>query len=551
MNNKVAEILRERWVLPEVWGEVESYQQNIIVPQNSKQGLMLLYKHIVAQSLTIAHTDVDVDGIGTNYILRQFLRALGMNKVSFTMNKDKTHGILDKHVEFVNSHPEIQFVIATDSSSNELETIKKFNCDVLVIDHHDMLHTETVGLCNDGVHQFVIISNMIDSTTFAEDIQWLWQMNNTVDYSKVTPFKADEHMSCGVLICEFFRLFQIAYRTSDILSISQLYQWGAVTLFTDYIPTNNRRNQWYVSQIANNSTIEPTLKRIMSALNQYHWQIDKSAVNYTIAPIFNKAIRANAGSQVLDILMNRPSDIEELKVYGDIQKEIMHKALYTKDADGEDVKIEFDKENKGYVEYNISSLGISKSYAGVIGSAISDNTKKPVACYIVKEDGIYAGSFRGRNRNVEYRKIFEGFADNIYAQGHKTAFGFKTLPEQLEPIMERVKYSEQHSKDTLVGVSLGNIQPCDRCMYHFDTWEDIKKDFGIAFIATGNARVPTDMEINIKVRSGDVKLVEETGKIFKYDVLGVVCTAFSRLVGPYFNVYVEYTSEINFFIKNI
>lgn len=541
MNELVEKLIRERWRIPEVWGEASVEEPELIFPVNTWKALQLINKHVRSNSNTLVHTDVDMDGFGTNYIIRQFMRALGLSNLYFIVNKDKEHGIQQRHADYVNGHKEIRFVIITDSSCNELETIKNFNCDVLVVDHHEVLHSELSGKCNDGVHDYVIVTNMVDSTTYEEDRLGL---AGKVD---VKEFKADPDMSCGVLLHELLRVYQRVYCDADILKISQLAQWAGVTLITDCVELRNRRNQWFIEQLTKGSAVETNLKSIIQGALPYYRRPDISLIEYSVAPLFNKAIRAGASSEALNILLNSPLESGNLTKYGEVQKEATRKALYTVDEDGNQVKINWLSTLSSYVILEIEPS--IKNYSGVIAANIQGSANKNVAVYRYLTNGLVKGSFRGRSRGVDYRRFFENYRTGIYAQGHDSAFGFECYFEELKDIMKKLPTIENEQRDNFE-VSLGDMPDKDKGQYHFDNWDSLRYYAGLMRIAMGNARVLSDAKINIKVHVDNVKPIKQTGKTWDYDVMGVACKAFDKLEGLYFYVYVEYTSEINFFIRS-
>lgn len=547
INEKVDALLNEYWKCPEVWKEKEAVQPFIILPTNTSVALSILNKHIRNKSNVLIHTDVDMDGFGTNYILRKFLYLQGLTSLNFCVNKDKVHGILPKHVAYVNKPGSgIDLVIITDSSSNEIETIKKFKCDVIVIDHHNMEEPIFNGMCDDGEHRFVIVNNTIDNLSHNVDSSWLYTMCGSTLALTVKPFEADPDMSCGVLMYELLRVYQIAFNTSDILQDNQLAQWAAVTLFTDAIDLRTPRNQWYISQLVDNSSCETTLKRLMELINPYKTKPSKTAVNYSIAPQFNKAIRANAGSQALEILFYKPQDVLQLSVYSKQQEEAVSTAMRFM----VDKLIDSITKKKGYVIFDMTDMGINKTYAGVIASKISGEYYVNCVVFIRTEEGTCKGSFRGRIKRVKYIDEFTKLGEDVFAQGHDEAFGFECTYEQLESVMKHLSDVEV-ARDEKWGISLGDMPESEKLKYHFNNWEELRYYGGLILIATGNARINSDMELHFKVSANNVRFIEEHGKVFNYDVMGVNCKSFSRLTGSYFNVYAEYTSEINFYIKAI
>ena len=158
------------------------------------------------------HSDVDVDGIGSGYIMNKFLKHYGIKPI-LMINKDKKHGITEKYVETVNGM-KLDLLIVLDSSSGKQDILSKFNCPVLVIDHHN----PTGELRKEN---FTII--------------------NSVENYKET-------MSCGLVVYEFLRAY-LAYRgEAEWIYEDKLYQWAVVTLFTDVITLDTKRNQFYLDR---------------------------------------------------------------------------------------------------------------------------------------------------------------------------------------------------------------------------------------------------------------------------------------------------------------
>ena len=163
-------ILLEKWKYSFVTGDTECEKPEMCIFKNTSLALYMLNKHIRNNSTIMLHTDVDVDGIGSTYILNKVIKNQCNSIIYSIINKDKVHGIQQKHVDFIKSRPDlgIGLIIISDSSSNEIDIIKQFNCDVLVIDHHEILHNDTYGKCTDGIHDYVIVNNTIDDMRYPE-----------------------------------------------------------------------------------------------------------------------------------------------------------------------------------------------------------------------------------------------------------------------------------------------------------------------------------------------------------------------------------------------
>ena len=541
-------ILLEKWKYADVFGQNECEKPGYLVFKNTAYALDLLKHHVDNNSKICLHTDVDVDGIGTTYIMKRALENMGNNKFVVLINKDKVHGIQKKHADYFNNNP-IDLMLVTDSSCNEIEVIKQFTCDVLVIDHHDLSHNDLVGYCNDGVHRYVIVNNTIDNDNYEEDIKWLKSKNSTA-FNNLEKYIGDSDMSCGLVVYEMLRLYCECFNNPKLLENLMLFQWVGVTLLTDVVNTINRRNQWYLDKTVFGMNMESSLKSMMHNLTSFKASLDKSYIQYTFAPTINKAIRAGQSQHALETVINKPYDIASLKGYGELQKQAVDKAITveTIDYSTETRTVLQRMFNTPTIMLDISKLGISPNYSGVIASRLSGDNNKNAAVFTITDKGLCKGSFRGKHKNVNYRKYFADYSNDIYAQGHPGAFGFELTKEQLECIMNTIHTIEPVGMER-PWLTLGNMNTDEYGVYHIDSLDDFKRQGYIWKIAVGNSKVTSKDEIVIRVKASDVVLKSTKGKIFIYDVLGLECKAFKPLSGEYFDIYIEYTNEINMYIR--
>jgi len=567
-------ILLEKWKMLEVTGDVATEIPGMCVFNNIVKAIEMLHKHILLKSKIALHIDVDVDGIGSGYILNKFLISHDITDAMLVINNDKVHGIQDRHVKFFLSNPIIDLIIISDSSSNEIELIKQFNCDVLVIDHHEVLHKELSGKCNDGVHDFVIVNNTLANNESKEDILWL-KSKNISAFNNIEEFHGESQMSCGLVIYELLRVYSNCFSNPKIIENLMLYQWAGTTLLTDAIPLITKRNQWYLDKTVHSEDVETTLKIMKNILNKWKVTLDKTYINYTFAPVINKAIRAGKSKEALSVVMANPYDIMSLDEYKKLQEHAVNSVAYINYTQLESIKQEYrnlgwtdeaaiqDLKIKGYTtelvprkfdtEYimiDISSYNIHPNYTGVIAGRLSGENNKNVACYTITSDGKAKGSFRGRTLDTDYRKFFEDYSDDIYAQGHPPAFGFECTIEQLKDIMSKIN-SIEIQVDNRIFLSVGDIPDEEKGIYHIVSFQEFKQNRYLLRLGIGNSKVANRDEIYIKVNARDVVLKETKGKLFIYDVLGLECKAFKQLTGSYFKLYAEFTNELVFYIKQL
>lgn len=542
------DILIEKWKNNGVTKDREIEQQGYLVFNNTANVLEKLNHHFSRNSTIAFHTDVDVDGLGTTYIFKKLAENVGATKHLFMINKDKVHGVQQKHADYINKVKNVDLMIITDSSSNEIDIIKQFNCDVICVDHHELLHNDLYGKCNDGIHDYIIVNNTIKN--YNQDIDNLWLRKKSPDtFGNLLEYNGDKDMSCGVVVYELLRLYCVCFGHKNLLENLMLYQWAGITLLTDVINTLNDRNQWYLNKTISYREVEPTLYTIMTNITNYKAMLDKTFIQYTLAPKINKAIRAGGSAEALNIIMNEPYKINDLDKYAELQKEAVDTVCYVKSTDAVtgDVKLIPKKFNTDTICVDIDKFNINPNYTGVIASRFSGENNKNTAVF-VHENGLCRGSFRGRLKDIDYRKFFTDCYEDIYAQGHPTAFGFKTTEDRLKDIMSRIK-SIEPEVDPRPYLTAGQMNEDEKGIYHIDNMLEFKQLGYLWRMAIGNSKVASGDEISIRVKANDVVLKDTIGKLFIYNVLGMECKAFTALSGKYFNLYPEYTNEISLFIK--
>lgn len=513
-------------------------EPSLIAFRNIDKALEMLNKHISRRSSITIHCDVDMDGIGSGFIMSRFLLRCGLNgKVRYLINKEKVHGIGERHVAYINN-TDTDLLIVLDSSSNEVEYIKKLNCDALIVDHHEVLHNETFGSTHGG--SYVIISNMVDNSSVEGINEWVINKKPN-NFRKFNKYTVDNRMSCGLVLYELLRVYQDVFNTSDILNDDKLAQWVGITLFSDAVELRTERNLYYIEKTIGTEEIEPSLQAMMLSINKYQRSLDKSFINFSLVPLINKAIRAGESATALDIVLNRPQDIKSLAVYGEIQDKVLEIALRNIEEHG------------SFVLRNISDTGINRNYCGVIATRLCSERNKNAAVFIVS-NGVAEGSFRGRLRAADYRGYFAGYDSEVYAQGHKSAFGFRVDEQALRDIMRGLQDVEENI-DRRPMLTAGGVPAWIRGKEHIadpDEMTKFKQAGLLLELAIYNSRVSVDEAIPIITVGTEATFVEQVGKVYKYDILGLNCTAFEVLQSGFIEVLPEYNNrEVKLYAKNL
>ena len=516
-----------------VLGYIKPVKPSLIGFKNTVEAIKLLRKHIVNDSTILMHCDVDVDGVGSGYILDRFLRNQGVNKIKYAINKEKEHGIQASHVDHINSEGSIDLLIILDSSSNDIELIRKFKCDVLVVDHHEVLHN---NLYIKDDYEYIIVNNMVENLD-VDDINKFLMMNNPYTNEKIDKYSVEPDMSGAMVLYELLRVYSEVYSVGNILEKTLLYQWVAVTLFSDFILLKPNRNQWYIQNTLDSKNIEVGLHAILNKLNKYKSKLDKSFILYTLAPTINKAIRAGASRDVLKVIIKYPYNIDSLLEYKEIQNKVLEQALNNVMDIGD-----------SYIIKDITSTDISKNYCGVIASKLCGEHNKNCAVYKVNKEGLCEGSFRGRQVHVDYRKYFDDYSKDVYAQGHRNAFGFKMTKEQLYKVMSMLDDIESENEKSYI--SIGDIHDKYKGNMHLDNFSRLKKNNNIFRLAKANSRLSSIEHIPIITKSEYLEFMGNRGKLYLYSIDNLSCKAFEEIKTPFCELYVEYTDTVEIYVKN-
>lgn len=491
-------------------GIVDIPKPSIVRFKGSNEAMIMIAKHIRNRSKIKIHADIDFDGIAATFIVRTFLTDCGLGATTRPcINKEKVHGMSEKHIDFINKSG-INLFIIVDSSTNDIDIIKKFNCDVLVLDHHEILHTELMGKTAGG--SYIIINNMADNIEEG--------------------FKADENMSGAMVSYEFLRLFEQEYLKYSIVERRMLYQWAGISLLSDAIKTSKNRCMWYMHNTINNTNLEPTIGILLSILSRYDKILDKSFINYTLVPLFNKAIRAGKSSEALSVALNHPDKADMLKPYADIQNKLKELAL------------DHVEESSNIMYRNLTDENIHENYAGFLAQEILNKTNKSAFTYIETPE-ILEGHFRGKRKHLDYRKLV---ADTgLFAQGHKTAFGCKIPKERLPEIFKLLSHEEKEYKEPIY-LTLGSIRSDLRGVHHIENMDEFKKQGLLWKLAMLNSHLTSDESINILTTKENIEKVSQRGKMWLYDVHGLECKAFEEITSHFVSIYVEYGKQLNGYV---
>ena len=370
----------------------------------------------------VIHCDVDMDGVAAgNIFYKAFKFEKYFKSIDLCINQERIHGIELSTEE--NGDGELSLkgygpieklrgglFVVVDSSSDRLDEIKKLPCDVLVLDHHvvDCDHSELTGDTAEG--KYVIINSMIMDELHPELDAW----NDGV------------YQTSGAQV-----VFEIINKSGLLPNLIKdtVRHWVTVSLFSDVVNTSGPQAQRYIADWYSNGMTE--LKGIISQFK--YAGLNKSFVNFKLAPIINGAIRAGLNNKAIEMGIKFPNKLSKLADEIDPIKRKMRELPLPL------------KEFPGIVISKICDTELKHEYKGMRAGGIADMHNKPAFVYhrySYAEPGqelqeYLTGSFRG----VGERNYLEYFkALGVFAKGHGNAFGltipvkgatdiFKNMPE--------------------------------------------------------------------------------------------------------------------------
>ena len=481
------------------------------IPYNANEGAALLYNAIIRNSTIAVHADIDTDGFGSGYVFKTFVERLNpnVNVVVFT-NKKKVHGVFQDFTEYVNMNiDKIGLVVILDSSTNNIEYIKQMQCNVLVVDHHEVLINSEELKGNTAFGKYAVVTNMI----------------GTEDDTKL----------CGCAVLYYLLRYMLELYDID-MEIEQLLleQWVGVTLISDVIPLANMRNQWFMEKLFNSRERETTLRRMMKSLGVE--RVDKNLIAYKISPLINSAIRGGGAAYALAILLREPERIAELAQYKDYQDKMVQLA----------VKNSQPSVAENVVTVNVTNCGIPKeltrNYCGLVAAKISKEYQKVAYIYVV-ENGVCSGSVRGTSGDVDYREKCE--KAGLKAEGHRAAFGLE-IKEEFISNLDMIMSSENLSKDMFVSVGLENGG-----LEHYGSLGAFKIGGNVMLMALANSRLSSNESLEIHAYLENLNEIQR-GKANKYEVDGLELVSFSELNSGRVRIYPEVSNfGISLYTSNL
>lgn len=502
-------------------GNNQAEEPGLVRFYNAEKARDILRKHMLNNSRIAIHTDVDMDGIGSCYICRNWMLNVSTGwHIDAYINSCKVHGVDKNCIDFFNKN-QYDLVLILDSATNHTEFIKGLNCDCVVIDHHELSSDDNADVKD-------LMSTLSGKTAGGEYCVINSMIDNGVDY------QGCDTMSAGLTIYEFLRWLQVEWGLQELTKLLRFYQWAVITLFTDHMNNDTLRNIYYIQLTRTDGVLEPGLMQMLNSASCYPAYLNKSDIGFTLAPLFNRAIRAGYSGLALTLALTQPKQVGGLSVYREVQDE------QTKDFDvGANIS------QYGYVTKDITNTSTHPNYAGLVAMKLLDKYSATSIVYRDIGDGMVGGSFRGAYEDVNYRGILKGMG--LYAEGHKSAFGFKFPRNDIDTIMQKlISYERRGSVEDYI--TAGYIQK--RGKHHIDDILDFQRQQYLWKLGYANSILTNN--INITVQTSELEYVKVNSKhtFYIYNFNGLELTAFELIETPQAYIYVELQDRLRLYVKN-
>jgi single-stranded-DNA-specific exonuclease len=403
--NPIQTVLKNRNISEELFSLKEDVIEDYNNYDNMEDGIKLLLKHINNNSKIAMVIDPDVDGFVSFAITYNRIKDINPNiNIVVLIHTEKQHGLS----EDITIEDDIDFVILTDSSSNDFKQHKKLknrNIDILVIDHHN---------CDDGYSPYATV------------------INNQLSLN------VKNKNGCGAFVCYKFLkaldnyLFENkADYVKDIVSIANV---------ADVMDLHEKETRYFVYE--GMKEINNTFLKALIDTNSYEleskYNIDK--IGWTIAPKLNATVRSGTQEEKLKMAKAFISDdynfcldvanmCKKIKSRQDSAVKSALKKLELK------IKI---KEDDRCIILDVGKT-LKKPHTGLVAGKIADKYKLPTLLYrqVESKKDFVGGSFRGIDnisKDLRIDILNSGLVE--FSQGHEQAGGWQCNKMNLEKLKE-------------------------------------------------------------------------------------------------------------------
>lgn len=348
--------------------------------------------------------DVDVDGIMSGYILTDFFKRAGKNKVFSFINPEKQHGLVKESMEWV-EEVGLDWLFIVDAGSGNAEEINQLvnkGVKVVVLDHHEY---EKKPL-NKGA--------------------WLVNISDHEELPKLS--------GCGVtyrFIEKFAHALQMDVRDYEI--------FVGITVLSDMCDMLDNENRFYVKRAYDNYHYNPLLKQFA------FYGSKKNFFSFSFIPYINALIRIGEEKRAI-VIMNNSNSVAR-------NKGILADSIQVKEKQKEKIE-RLKKLSKVIVKegftlclrteaQEINEFGEKEEFGtinGLLANQLLQEYGQPalvVKNFKTDAEDYWRGSFRG---NYYGKTLLTEW--NFLAQGHEHACGLKINSEHFKKFSKEFKLDD-------------------------------------------------------------------------------------------------------------
>ncbi|MFQ3543511.1 DHH family phosphoesterase [Halobacillus rhizosphaerae] len=374
--------------------------------KNIEEASNRIIKAIMNKENIVISYDCDADGLTSSTIMMRYLFNYTENVDFIYGERNDGHGIteqilitedieeerLNRSISNREKIEDADLLILIDSSTNDPETCKKIikaGTDIVILDHHAIEKENPYCIMVNPQQEDCLYPNKFLS-------------------------------GAGVV----FKVLQVIEDTLDEVDVWQFIDLVAVGMYADMMRVDVLENRYLIMHGLRNIT-NTGLVRILKGGKVDLYNVDCSAIGFTIAPLINGVARMGEIKLAIDILLEDDDKIcKKLRLKMDKlnktrkarQKEIFEQ--YS-NAINEDEKVLIVMDDKS-----------SKGFNGLVAQQLTDNYRRPAIVGRLHK-GYLSGSFRSYN-NFNFLDFLKGFENDIEVIGHKGAGGFVLAEEHIE-----------------------------------------------------------------------------------------------------------------------
>lgn len=383
---------------------VAEQQFRPIIPKNGLDFAKLV-KRIQTENLRVyIDYDCDPDGYFSAKCLVDTFRCIGFTNYTLCRHTTKRHVLSEAYVmSVVHSNYDVVFIL--DSSSDDMNTIKLIaDAGIIccVVDHHITSHK-----FSDFPDTAVVINPKIDAR-----------------YSEIFY----DCLSAGAitaLLCAFTLQSEFTIKPP-----TDLYLFGAITLYSDIMNMSNAYNIAYISRFQNTQIINSPLIKLFWDDRYDHF--DKSYISFKLVPRLNALFRTENFDMLFNLFFTPDQiNLDQMKqqietLYSDCKKYTQRLVESCKVTHFEDFIL-------AIIGYDNDAF--ARNFTGLVANTIASEYDKPVMCLHQTTPVTWGGSVR----DPFSRDLLSVFKSVCYAQGHESAFGIEVPANNIKMITSVLK----------------------------------------------------------------------------------------------------------------